>query len=295
MDAVKAFISIVLCIVLLAAEVIAMGLFSLERALSDDAIGDIIQTTMAGTDITETLVEETLAKSRLGKNQRYGELAEAVLETEAMTGFFAGYLADAVNEQTYGEPAEEVTEEELKTVFAEGIDEVNEEGLYTISEKDKKRLMKAMNKEIPRLMEKMSKHTDGYGEAIAELTEITMGEEMGLLYDMRKYMDKTTRMMVLGACAVICLVLLALNWRSRFGFFWCGMVTALVSGLYWGLSFVGAEKIISYMLHTTYLQEAALTMITSGLQDAALMGSIAAAAFLVIFAGLKITGRRKNV
>lgn len=295
MDAVKAFISIVLCIVLLAAEVIAMGLFSLERALSDDAIGDIIQTTMAGTDITETLVEETLAKSRLGKNQRYGELAEAVLETEAMTGFFAGYLADAVNEQTYGEPAEEVTEEELKTVFAEGIDEVNEEGLYTISEKDKKRLMKAMNKEIPRLMEKMSKHTDGYGEAIAELTEITMGEEMGLLYDMRKYMDKTTRMMVLGACAVICLVLLALNWRSRFGFFWCGMVTALVSGLYWGLSFVGAEKIISYMLHTTYLQEAALTMITSGLQDAALMGSIAAAAFIVIFAGLKITGRRKNV
>lgn len=295
MDAVKAFISIVLCIALLVAEVIAMGLFSLERALSDDAIGDTIQTTMAGTDITETLVEETLARSRLGRNARYGELAEAVLETEAMTGFFAGYLADAVGEQTYGEPAEEVTEEELQAVFAEGIDEVNEEGLYTISEKDKKKLTKAMNKEIPRLMEKMSQHTDGYGEAIAELTEITMGEEMGLLYDMRKYMDKTTRMMFLGACAVICLVLLALNWRSRFGFFWCGMVTALVSALYWGLFIVGAERIISYMLHTTYLQEAALTMITSGLQDAALTGSIAAAAFLVIFAGLKITGRRKNV
>lgn len=294
MDALKAFLSIIICIALLAAEGIAMGVFSLERALSDDAIGETIRSTMAGTDITEQLVEETLSKSKLGKNKRYGEVAKEVLETDAMTGFFANHLAAAVNEQINGEAAAKVTEEELDEVFAKGIEEVNDAGLYTISKKEGKALTKAMEAEVPALMEKFGQHSDEHGETIAELSEEIMGKEMGLLYDLRKYMDEKTKTKVLAICGVLCLILIALNWRSRYGFFWCGLVTAVVSAVYWGLSFVGAEKIISYMLHTSYLQETALAMITSGLKDAAMIGSIATGVFLVVFAVLKMGGRRRH-
>ena len=293
MEALKAFLSIIICIALLAAEGIAMGLFSLERALSDDAIGETIRTTMAGTDITSQLVDEALAQSSISADSHYGEVAKAVLETDAMTGFFAGHLADAVNEEINGEPAEKVTEEELQEVFSQGIDEVNDAGIYSVSEEEEKALTKAMEAEVPKLMEKLSKHSGEHGTAIAELSEEIMGEEMGLLNDLRKYMDEGTRTKVMIGCGVLALALIALNWRNRFGFFWCGLVTAVAAALYWGLAYVGAEKIITYMLHTSYLQEAALAMITSGMKDVALVGTLVAVACIIAFAVLKGMDRRR--
>ncbi len=293
MDALKAFLSIIVCIVLLAAEGISMGLFSLERALSDDAIDETIKTTMAGTDIAGQLVEEALAQSSISADSYYGEAAKAVMETDAMTGFLAGHLADAVNEEINGEPAEAVSEEELSEVFSQGIEEVNDAGIYTISEAEGEALTQAMQAEVPALMEKISQHSGEHGTAIAEMSEQILGEEMGLLNDLRKYMDEGTRTRVMLISGVLCLALILLNWRSRFGFFWCGLVTAVASALYWGLAFVGAEKIITYMLHTSYLQEAALSMITSGMKDVALTGTIAAGIFIAVFVVFKLIDRRR--
>jgi len=293
MDALKAFLSIIICVVLLAAEGVAMGLFSMERALSDDAIGETIKTTMAGTEITQQLVDEALAQSAVSADSHYGEVAKAVMETDAMTGFLAGHLASAVNQEINGEPAAEISEEELLDVFSQGIDEVNDTGIYTISEEEGAALTQVMQQEVPALMEQLSQHSGEHGTAIAELSEQIMGEEMGLLNDLRKYLDEGTRLKVMAVCAVLALIVIVLNWRSRFGFFWCGLVTAVVSALYWGLAFLGAEKIITYMLHTSYLQEAALSMITSGLRDAALVGSVAAAALIIIFIVFKTMDRRR--
>lgn len=294
MDALKAFLSIIICVALLAAEGITMGLLSLERALSDDAIGETIRTTMAGTEITGQLVDEVLAQSSINTDSHYGEAAKAVLETDAMTGFLAGHLADAVSGEINGEPAKAASEEEMLAVLSQGIEEVNDSGTYTISESEGEVLTQAMQAEVPELMEKISQHSDEHGTAIAELSEEIMGEEMGLLNDLRKYMDEGTRTRAIIICGVLCLLLIALNWRNRFGFFWCGLVTAVASAVYWGLAFVGAEKIISYMLHTSYLQEAALSMITSGMKDVALTGSIAAGIFIAVFAAFKIIDRRRH-
>lgn len=52
-------------------------------------------------------------------------------------------------------------------------------------------------------------------------------------------------------------------------------------------------SIITYMLHTSYLREVTLSMITSGLKDAAPAGSIAAAILIIIFIVFKTLDRRR--
>lgn len=289
MDTVKAILSILICLALLAAEVTAMGLFSAKAALSGNHIEAMVAETVADPEIIDRILDDVLGGDMVDVDGVYGDLIMRIMKTDAMTGYFTEYVTYVVNTRVYGETAEELPADALSGAFARAIDEVSTAEGYPIPDELVARMSQAMEDEAAALMEKMDQQVSSYAEILGGDED----ESASVIGKLNRLLEKGVETKALIASVVLCILLIVLNWRSRFGFLWCGVITLITAVLYWGMSFLGAEKIISYMFHTTDVPGAVLLAITDGLQTTAIYGSIVAAACFILFAVFKIVDRRR--
>ncbi len=286
MKAVKIIAAIVLCIALLAAEGSAMGLFAVDEALSEESLKE----SMRDSDIIEQLVDEALAENTVNMGGKYGEITQAVFRTEPMRDFFTAYLTSAIRTELYGEPYEEVAYDELMAAFSQGVDEVNASGQYEITAMEADFLKQAMQAEAPDLTAKLNAQIGRYEAISGDLTEqATQPDEL-----MQKLMSGGSRAAALAACVLLCAGLIALYWKSKFGFLWCGIVTALAASVYGGLTIV-VNKMLLSAESVSASEEMTLSMITEGFRTVALAGAALAVIFIVLFAVLKGIDRRKRI
>lgn len=286
MKAVKIIAAIVLCIALLAAEGSAMGLFAVDEALSEGSLKE----SMRDSNIIEQLVDEVLADNTVNMGGAYGEITQAVFRTAPMRDFFTAYLTSAIRTELYGEPYEEVAYDELMAAFSQGVDEVNASGQYEITAMEADFLKQAMQAEAPDLTAKLNAQVGHYETISGGLTEqAAQPDEL-----MQRLMSSGSRAVALAACALLFAGLIALYWRSKFGFLWCGIVTALAALLYGGLAVIAKKAILS-AASVSASEEMALSMITEGFGTVALAGAALAMIFIVLFAVLKAVDRRKGI
>lgn len=293
MDTVKAILSILICMGLLAAEVAAMGLFSAKAALSGDHIDDMVAETVADPEIIDRLLDDMLGADLVDVDGVYGDLIARIMQTDAMTGYFTEYLTYVVNTRVYGSQEEELPADALSSAFFRAIDEVSTAEGYPIPNELVTRLSKAMEDEAAELMEKMDQQVGSYEEILAAAGGAGSEADLDTIGKIAALLEKGAETKMLIVSIVLCVLLMILNWRSRFGFLWCGVITTVSSGVFWGMSFVGAEKLIGFMLHTTEMPGAVFAAVTGGLRTAAVYGTVAAAAFLILFAVFKIADGRR--
>lgn len=285
MKAVKIIAAIVLCIALLAAEGSAMGLFSVDKALSEESLTE----SMRDSEIIEQLVDEALAENTVNMGGRYGEIAQAVFHTAPMRDFFTAYLTSAIRTELYGNPYDEVAYDELMAAFSQGVDEVNASGQYEITAMEANFLKQAMQAEAPDLTAKLNEQIGRYETISGDLTERAMQPDKM----MEKLMSRASRAIALAACMLLCASLIALYWKSRFGFLWCGVVTALAALLYGGLTVIAKKAMLS-AASISASDKMTLSMITNGFGTVALAGAAVAVIFIAVFAVLKGIDRRKQ-
>lgn len=283
MSRTKIVFTVILCMVLLAAECAAMGLLAANRALSENTIRESV----AETEIIEQLVDEAIAQNTVNMGGMYGDFAKDVFSTDAMEDFFVAYLTSAVNTELYGNPYNEIAYDELMAALNQGADEVLASEEYPLSEFEANLIKKAISEEVPSLTAAMDGQIDKYETLSGELTEKVLLSEDAI----QKILSPGSKFVAFVICAVLCLAVVIACWPTRWGFMWCGIVLAVGALVCVTISSVGSG-ILPINGEISPSEEMILMMITNGFVDAAMIGGAAAILFFVAFAIFKRADRR---
>lgn len=285
MKTAKTVITVLLCIILLVAETTALGLFAMDRALSRGTVKDAVHET----DFAVKLTDEVLNSTTVNMGGRYGEMAEAVMKTEAMEEFFADYIDNAVKHEIYGQEYNEVSTDELMAAFNKGIKQAEKSGAVMLTDTEKDLVKKAMLQQAPDVTANLNELIGSYDSTEGDMVENAADPYSGFA----AASGLGARALAWAVCAVVCILLIAIMWRSKFGFIWCGVVTAITALIYLGLGSAG-EGFLMGMVSDTPADEMLMYMISSGFGAAAVFGGIAAVIFFIAFIVLKIKHRRNT-
>ncbi len=281
MKAIKIISAVIIAIILFAAESLVMGLFAVDKAVSEDSVRE----SMAESDIVAQLVDEALEEATVNMGGQYGEMVKAIFRTEAMNGFVSEYVTAAINAELYGRQYEEIGEDDLVSAFSAGIDEVNASGTYNISPMEGELLKQAMQQEAPDLTAALNEQVGRYETLRGENTQQTLNEDL----EGQPFMNPVVKVILVLVCVLMCAGLIVLCWRSKLGFLWCAVITALVSAIYLGLDGVVGEIGVS-----SAADRMMLSMVQNGFEGISAAGFIIAAVFLIAFVIAKIISRRKR-
>ena len=102
-------------------------------------------------------------------------------------------------------------------------------------------------------------------------------------------MKLVTKIILVLLCMRLCAALILVCWKSRLGFLWCCIVTALMSVIYMGM-----DALVSAMTFDSAVDHMMFLMAENGFGTVAAAGFVVAAAFLIAFIIFKLTGRRNK-
>lgn len=281
MKTIKIISTVIIVMLLLVAEGLVMGLFAIDRAVSEDSVRE----SMKESDIVARLVEEAIAESTVNMGGEYGEIAEAVFRTDAMNEFLGDYLAAAISTELYGTKYEEIADDELLRAFSQGIDEVNGSGAYSISPMEEELIKQAMQQAAPDLTATLNQQVGRYDSLDGE----NAGDALNRDLSETTVMKPVTKVILVLLCMGLCAALILLCWKSKLGFLWCCIVTALVSVIYMGM-----DALVSAMTFDSAVDHMMFLMAENGFGTVAAAGFVVAAAFLIAFIIFKLTGRRNK-
>lgn len=274
MKAIRVILAVIAVIALFAAEALTMGLFALDKAVSEESVREALEKS----DVVAQMVEEALAEETVNMGGEYGEMMGAVLQSNAVNDFMSAFVSSAVNTQLFGDSYEEIANDELLMAFSEGIDEVNESGAYEISPMEGELLRKAMQQELPDLTATLNEQMEGYAALEGVYSDQAVNEITGAPFS-----SAVMETMGVIACLLLAAAVVALCWRSRLGFLWCAITMAVVSMVYCAMAVaLGAMTSVSAADTMIFI------MTKKGFETVWMPGLIIAVVFFAAFIVLKI-------
>lgn len=274
MKAMRVILAVIAVIALFAAEALTMGLFALDKAVSEESVREALEKS----DVVAQMVEEALAEETVNMGGEYGEMMGAVLQSNAVNDFMSAFVSSAVNTQLFGDSYEEIANDELLMAFSEGIDEVNESGAYEISPMEGELLRKAMQQELPDLTATLNEQMEGYAALEGVYSDQAVNEITGAPFS-----SAVMETMGVIACLLLAAAVVALCWRSRLGFLWCAITMAVVSMVYCAMAVaLGAMTSVSAADTMIFI------MTKKGFETVWMPGLIIAVVFFAAFIVLKI-------
>lgn len=285
MKALKVIAAIIISVLLLAGESAVMGMFSVDRAVSEKTINDTIKET----EIVDELVDEVLAQSTVNMGGKYGEAVKEAMRTDSMRSFFSAYMTSVLRSSVYGNQYEEIGEDDLTKAFSSAMDEVGDSGKVNLSSTEEELIRQAMMKEIPDLTDDLNKLIAQY-----DTTNSGLAQDMASSGDVQKLMMGTgIRIIALIISLGLCAALIGLFWRSRAGFIWCAVVTAIVSVIFLALTNIGGESVAG-LYSASASEQFVLVLLSHGFKSSAVAGFIAALIFAVVYVILRLTNRNRR-
>lgn len=264
MKALKVIAAIVVSLLLLGSEGMAMGIFSVDRALSEETINK----TIAETGIIDDLIDEALSDSTFSMAGSYGELVKSAMKTEAMNSFFAAYLTSAIRSEVYGEQYEEIADDDLMQAFSSALDEMESSGAIKISGMEESIIKGMIKKELPNLTEDLNSLALQYDTTNGQLARSTAAQDDTV----QTLLSRSTQWIMILISAALCAALIALFWRSKAGFLWSAVVTGLVTAAYVLLTVMGASGTL--VAGGDAADAFVLTLLSHGFKAAAIAGAL---------------------
>lgn len=286
MKILKVIAAVILAVALLISESLVMGLFSVDKALSEKSINKSLNET----DMISRLVDEAIDEKTVNMGGKYGDIIKQTMETEAMTTFFSDYITSAVRSELYGEEYREVANDELLNAFTAGMDELNQSGAISINPVEESVIKQAMMEEIPDLTADLNSIMTEYDATDGASAQAAASADE----DVQKMLGWGTRIIILLISAALCAALIALYWRSRAGFMWCAVVTGIVSLIYLVLPLTDFGGMITTAA-TDPSEQFVLTMVSKGFQGTAIAGFIITILFIAAFIAFKVKDRRRDI
>lgn len=286
MKILKVIAAVILAIALLISESLVMGLFSVDKALSEKSINKSLKQT----DMISMLVDEAIDAKTVNMGGKYGDIIKQAMKTEAMTDFFSEYISSAVRSELYGEEYQEIANDELLRAFTAGMDQLNQSGAVSINPVEEAMIKQAMMEEIPDLTKDLNSIMKQYDVTDGQTAQAAASAND----EVQKVLGRGTRVIILLISAALCVALIALYWRSKAGFIWCAVVTGITSLVYLGLTFTGAGGIID-TVSADPTDQFVLHMMTNGFKGTAIAGLVIMILFIIAYIAFKVKDRRRMI
>lgn len=233
MRTLKVIAAILIALALVAAEGLAMGILSVDRALSEGTI----KKSIVETGVVDDVIGEALRENTVSMGGAYGELVQSVMKTDVMNDFFAAYLSSVIRSEVYGEQYEEIAEDDLMQAFSSAIDEMEKSGAIRISQEQESIIKNMIKEELPRLTQDLNSLAMQYDASRGELTNDATSANDAV----KTVLSRGMQMIMLLISAALCAALIALFWKNKSGFIWCAVVTGVVTACYVLLTVLGAS------------------------------------------------------
>lgn len=272
MKALKFIAALIVGVLLFAAECVTMGMFCIDKALTEDAAEKAI----TNSSIVQELIDTALTENTVNGGGEYGEIASAVMKTEAMTSLFTGYMTNAMRSAVYGESYEEIADDELMAAFSAGVDELNGKGTLNITPVEEELIKQQMQRHIPDLTANLNQ--------IAEELKVEPGDYDENIQSYQGFVSHGSQAVGIIICLLLCAVLFALFWISKLGIVWCGIITALASAMML-LVYGGAGEVIDDT--AAVAGKFVMYLAQDGIKTVAIGGFAAAAVFFVLYIVLR--------
>ena len=285
MKTLKVIAAILISLLLLASEGMAMGIFSVDRALSEKTINK----TIAETGIIDDVIDEALSDSTVSMGGAYGDLVKSAMKTDAMNGFFAAYLTSAIRSEVYGEQYEEIADDDLMKAFSSAIDEMEDSGAIQISQAEESIIKNVIKQELPDLTEDLNELALQYDTTNGQMARDASSE----VDAMQTLLGRGMQWIMLLVSAALCAVLIALFWRSKSGFLWSAVVTGLVTVVYVLLTVLGASGTL--VAGGDSADAFVLTLLSHGFKAAAIAGGVMTCIFVAAYIVWKARDRRRRI
>ena len=213
MRTLKVIAAILIALALVAAEGLAMGILSVDRALSEGTI----KKSIVETGVVDDVIGEALRENTVSMGGAYGELVQSVMKTDVMNDFFAAYLSSVIRSEVYGEQYEEIAEDDLMQAFSSAIDEMEKSGAIRISQEQESIIKNMIKEELPRLTQDLNSLAMQYDASRGELTNDATSANDAV----KTVLSRGTQMIMLLISAALCAALIALFWKNKSGFMCC--------------------------------------------------------------------------
>lgn len=284
MKVLKIVIACILAIALIAAESTALGMFSMDRAVAESNVEKAID----DTDIVQSMTDEVLSENTVNMGGKYGDVINAAMETQAMNDFFSSYISSTIRSRIYGEPQNEIGSDEMLAAFSSAVDELREKGKTDISTTEEDVIKGAMLREVPDLTSDIDDMISSYDTTDSDV--LGQSEDGSTLESLA---GPGSRLIAFGAAVLLCAALIALMWRSKAGFIWCAVVSAVTALIFAMLGMLGSEGLLN-ITAGSLSEEFVLALMAEGFSDAAIAGGVIAALFIIAYIPLKIRDRKKE-
>ena len=278
MKTLKVIAAILIALALIAAEGLAMGILSVDRALSEGTI----KKSIVETGVVDDVIGEALRENTVSMGGAYGELVQSVMKTDVMNDFFAAYLSSVIRSEVYGEQYEEIAEDDLMQAFSSAIDEMEKSGAIRISQEQESIIKNMIKEELPRLTQDLNSLAMQYDASRGELTNDAV----------KTVLSRGTQMIMLLISAALCAALIALFWKNKSGFIWCAVVTGVVTACYVLLTVLGASGTL--LAGGSPGDAFVLTLLSHGFKVAAIIGGVVTCIFVAAYIVWRARDRRKK-
>ena len=284
MRTLKVIAAILIALALVAAEGLAMGILSVDRALSEGTI----KKSIVETGVVDDVIGEALRENTVSMGGAYGELVQSVMKTDVMNDFFAAYLSSVIRSEVYGEQYEEIAEDDLMQAFSSAIDEMEKSGAIRISQEQESIIKNMIKEELPRLTQDLNSLAMQYDASRGELTnDATSANDA-----MKTVLSRGTQMIMLLISAALCAALIALFWKNKSGFIWCAVITGVVTACYVLLTVLGASGTL--LAGGSPGDAFVLTLLSHGFKVAAIIGGVVTCIFVAAYIVWRARDRRKE-
>ncbi len=280
MKVLKIIAAVLLSVALIVAGSAAMGVFSIDRAVSEDSVSKAVKET----GIVQELTDEVISENTVNMGGEYGEVIKAAMDTDAMNAFFSSYISSSVRSEIYGEEHEEIGSDELMNAFSSAIDELRASGQTDITSEEEEIIRTAILQEIADLTDSINEKT------YFDTTELTEGQDEGLP---GIFTQTGMKLLTAAVSIVLCALLIALFWRSKVGFIWCAVVFGITALIYKCLSMIGGGDIID-VTSGSISEKFVITLLAEGFSDVAIAGFVIMILFIIAYIPLKIRDRRRD-
>ena len=281
MRTLKVIAAILIALALVAAEGLAMGILSVDRALSEGTI----KKSIVETGVVDDVIGEALRENTVSMGGAYGELVQSVMKTDVMNDFFAAYLSSVIRSEVYGEQYEEIAEDDLMQAFSSAIDEMEKSGAIRISQDQESIIKNMIKEELPRLTQDLAMQ---YDASRGELTNDATSANDAV----KTVLSRGTQMIMLLISAALGAALIALFWKNKSGFIWCAVVTGVVTACYVLLTVLGASGTL--LAGGSPGDAFVLTLLSHGFKVAAIIGGVVTCIFVAAYIVWRARDRRKK-
>lgn len=229
MKGLKVIAAILLSLILLGVQSALMCTFAVDKSLSPEATEKAVR----DSDFAAQIYQQTADQNT---NVIIQEQLKKALRTDAATKAIANYISGTSNAILHGTTYQKYSKADLLELSEQSLDELSSESGISPSKSQKKLVLNYIEQDADTIVKAMNEALPVPEEDISDTSQ---------MYYIQKFFSAPTQVALALSMILLGIFLIALFWKSKLGFIWWAVTSALCGWLFLSISFSTDSLVLS--------------------------------------------------